>query len=129
MTAAALEGDDSAEGEPRGGGAALRPGRPSRRRRSGWSRWAPGSWRSRSGPTARCCGARRARTRSGVPAQAVDTTGAGDVVTGVLTAALSNSGFSPQAAADALGSAMTAAARATEGWGALDSLPEVMPTR
>ena len=65
----------------------------------------------------------------GVPAQAVDTTGAGDVVTGVLTAALSNSGFSPQAAADALGPAMTAAARATEGWGALDSLPEVMGTR
>jgi sugar/nucleoside kinase (ribokinase family) len=64
----------------------------------------------------------------GVAAQAVDTTGAGDVVTGVLAAALSNSGFSPQAAADALGPAMTAAARATEGWGALDSLPEVMQT-
>jgi sugar/nucleoside kinase (ribokinase family) len=64
-----------------------------------------------------------------VPAQAVDTTGAGDVVTGVLTAALSNSGFSPQATADALEPAVTAAARATEGWGALDSLPEGMRTR
>jgi fructokinase len=64
----------------------------------------------------------------GVPAAAVDTTGAGDVVTGVLAAALSNSGFAPQAAADALGPAMSAAARATEGWGALDSLPEEMPT-
>jgi sugar/nucleoside kinase (ribokinase family) len=65
----------------------------------------------------------------GVSAQAVDTTGAGDVVTGVLAAALSNSGFSSQAAADALGPAMAAAARATEGWGALDSLPEDMLTR
>jgi fructokinase len=65
----------------------------------------------------------------GVPAEAVDTTGAGDVVTGVLTAALSNSGFSPQAAADALGPAMAAAASATEGWGALDSLPADMRTR
>jgi sugar/nucleoside kinase (ribokinase family) len=65
----------------------------------------------------------------GVPAEAVDTTGAGDVVTGVLTAALSDSGFLPQAAADALGPAMTAAARATEGWGALDSLPEHVRTR
>lgn len=65
----------------------------------------------------------------GVPARAIDTTGAGDVVTGVLAAALSNSGFSPQAAADALRPAMRAAARTTEGWGALDSLPEDMQTR
>ena len=41
-----------------------------------------------------------------MPAEAIDTTGAGDVVTGVLTAALSNSGFSPQAAADALAPAI-----------------------
>jgi sugar/nucleoside kinase (ribokinase family) len=65
----------------------------------------------------------------GVPARAIDTTGAGDVVTGVLAAALSSSGFSPQAAADALGPAMTAAARATEGWGALDSLPQDIRAR
>ena len=65
----------------------------------------------------------------GAPARAIDTTGAGDVVTGVLGAALSNSGFSAQAAADALGPAMAAAARVTEGWGALDSLPEEMETR
>jgi fructokinase len=60
----------------------------------------------------------------GVPAAAVDTTGAGDVVTGVLVAALSKSGFSAAAAAAALGPAVAAAARATEGWGALDSLPD-----
>jgi sugar/nucleoside kinase (ribokinase family) len=65
----------------------------------------------------------------GVPADAVDTTGAGDVVTGVLTAALSNSGFSPPAAAGALAPAVAAAARATEGWGALDSLPDQMTIR
>ena len=65
----------------------------------------------------------------GVPARAVDTTGAGDVVTGVLTAALSTSGFSAQAAADALGPAVAAAARATEGWGALDSLPDEVAIR
>lgn len=65
----------------------------------------------------------------GVPARAIDTTGAGDVVTGVLAAALSISGFAHQAAADALGPAMRAAARATEGWGALDSLPEDIRTR
>jgi fructokinase len=62
----------------------------------------------------------------GVPAAALDTTGAGDVVTGVLAAALSNSGFAPEAAAGALDRAVAAAARATESWGALDSLPEEM---
>jgi sugar/nucleoside kinase (ribokinase family) len=65
----------------------------------------------------------------GVPAAAVDTTGAGDVVTGVLAAALANSGFAARAAADALEAAVAAAARATEGWGALDSLPGEMPAR
>jgi fructokinase len=59
----------------------------------------------------------------GLPARAVDTTGAGDVVTGVLAAALANSGWDPHAAAEALGFAVAAAARATETWGALDSLP------
>jgi fructokinase len=59
----------------------------------------------------------------GVPAHVVDTTGAGDVVTGVLAAALSSSGWEPQAAAGELGFAVVAAARATETWGALDRLP------
>ena len=59
----------------------------------------------------------------GVPARVVDTTGAGDVVTGVLAAALSNSGWEPRAAARELGFAVAAAGRATETWGALDSLP------
>jgi len=59
----------------------------------------------------------------GVPAAAIDTTGAGDVVTGVLAAALSDSGFAPEAAAGALERAVAAAARATEGWGAIDALP------
>jgi sugar/nucleoside kinase (ribokinase family) len=60
----------------------------------------------------------------GVPADAVDTTGAGDVVTGVLIAALATSGYSAPAVAEALPIAVTAAARATEGWGAIDALPE-----
>lgn len=59
----------------------------------------------------------------GMPARVVDTTGAGDVVAGVLAAALSNSGWEPQAAAGELGFAVAAAAHATETWGALDSLP------
>jgi len=59
----------------------------------------------------------------GVPARVVDTTGAGDVVTGVLAAALSNAGWEAQAAAGQLGFAVAAAARATESWGALDALP------
>ena len=59
----------------------------------------------------------------GARAAAIDTTGAGDVVTGVLAASLSSSGFKPEAAAGALPSAMVAAARATEDWGAIDSLP------
>ena len=62
----------------------------------------------------------------GVPADAVDTTGAGDVVTGVLVAALATNAFSAQAAADALPAAVTAAAKATEGWGAIDALPDAI---
>ncbi len=62
----------------------------------------------------------------GVPADAVDTTGAGDVVTGVLVAALDTNRYSAQAAADALPAAVTAAARATEGWGAIDALPDTI---
>ena len=60
----------------------------------------------------------------GVPADAVDTTGAGDVVTGVLIAALATGGYSAEAAAEALPVAVAAAARATEGWGAIDALPD-----
>jgi fructokinase len=59
----------------------------------------------------------------GVRTATVDTTGAGDVVTGVLIAALSANGHSPDAAARALPAAVAAASRATEGWGAIDSLP------
>jgi hypothetical protein len=51
------------------------------------------------------------------------------VVTGALTAALSTSGYSAAAAAKALRPAVAAAARATEGWGALDSLPDEMALR
>ena len=65
----------------------------------------------------------------GVPARVVDTTGAGDVVTGVLAAALANAGWEAQAAADELGFAVAAAARATEGWGALDLLPQKAAAR
>ena len=54
----------------------------------------------------------------------IDTTGAGDVVTGVLIAALATSGYSADAAAQALPVAVAAAARATEGWGAIDALPD-----
>jgi fructokinase len=62
----------------------------------------------------------------GVPANAVDTTGAGDVVTGVLIAALAMNGYSAEAAAEALPAAVAAAARATEGWGAIDALPDAI---
>jgi sugar/nucleoside kinase (ribokinase family) len=60
----------------------------------------------------------------GVPAKAIDTTGAGDVVTGVLVAALAAREFDPEAIADALPAAVATAARSTEGWGAIDALPE-----
>jgi fructokinase len=59
----------------------------------------------------------------GVAVTTVDTTGAGDVVTGVLVAALTTNGHSPAAAARALPTAVAAASRATEGWGAIDALP------
>jgi fructokinase len=62
----------------------------------------------------------------GVQAVTVDTTGAGDVVTGVLVAALDRNGYSAQAAATALPAAVAAAARATEGWGAIDALPDAI---
>jgi len=55
----------------------------------------------------------------GVAATPVDTTGAGDVVTGVLLAALARTGFSPDALAAALPDAVGEAARATERYGAL----------
>jgi fructokinase len=65
----------------------------------------------------------------GPAARAVDTTGAGDVVTGVLLAALDTGGYDAQTAAEALPAAVAAAGRATEGWGAIDSLPDPMPVR
>jgi sugar/nucleoside kinase (ribokinase family) len=74
----------------------------------------------------------RGRVDGGVPgvaARAVDTTGAGDVVTGVLVAALASSGFAPAAIVDALPAAVEAAARSTEGWGAIDALPELIQLR
>ena len=66
-------------------------------------------------------GAARAEV-PGSPASAVDTTGAGDVVTGVLVAALTT-GADPAAS---LGVAVASAARATEGWGAIDALPDAI---
>ncbi len=62
----------------------------------------------------------------GVPARALDTTGAGDVVTGVLVAALAIGDHAAEAAAAALPIAVEAAARATEGWGAIDALPDAI---
>ncbi|HEY4097231.1 MAG TPA: PfkB family carbohydrate kinase [Baekduia sp.] len=59
------------------------------------------------------------RTVHGVPATAVDTTGAGDAVTGVLLAALARTGFYPAALAAQLPDAVAEAARATERYGAL----------
>ena len=60
---------------------------------------------------------------AGVSADAVDTTGAGDALLGVLVAALSCSNFDPRAAAEALPLAVAIAARSTESYGALDALP------
>jgi len=55
----------------------------------------------------------------GVPARPVDTTGAGDAVTGVLLAALARTGFYPAALAAMLPDAVAEGARATERYGAL----------
>jgi len=54
----------------------------------------------------------------GVPARAVDTTGAGDTLTGVLLARLAASAFYPPTLAMALPEAVEHAARATEHFGA-----------
>jgi len=59
----------------------------------------------------------------GIAARVVDTTGAGDAVTGVLVAALEASGFEPQAAAEALPRAVEVAAGSTEAYGAVEALP------
>jgi len=59
----------------------------------------------------------------GVRAQVVDTTGAGDAVTGVLAAALAAARFAPEAAAEALPRAVCIASRSTEAYGALEALP------
>ena len=60
---------------------------------------------------------------AGRPARVVDTTGAGDAVTGVLVAALAASGFDPEAAAEALPRAVAVAAQSTEAYGAVEALP------
>src|SRR4051794_39063137 len=62
------------------------------------------------------------RTVRAVPATPVDTTGAGDAVTGVLLAALGRTGFYPAALAAKLPEAMAEAARATERYGAVEDL-------
>ncbi|MGA9762908.1 MAG: PfkB family carbohydrate kinase [Gaiellaceae bacterium] len=59
----------------------------------------------------------------GVSAEAVDTTGAGDVFLGVVLAALARSGFDSGAVAAVLPLAMTSAAHSTERYGALEALP------
>lgn len=56
----------------------------------------------------------------GVPAQVVSTIGAGDVLTGTLLAGLAAGGFSAEAVAEALPSAVEAGARACERWAALE---------
>lgn len=63
----------------------------------------------------------------GVPVQPLDTTGAGDVVSGVLIAALEGARYAPAAIEAALAVAIDVASRSTEGWGAIDSLPDPMP--
>ncbi len=55
----------------------------------------------------------------GVPARAVDTTGAGDALLGVVLAALIRSRYDPAAVAEALPRAVAVAARVTETFGAV----------
>jgi sugar/nucleoside kinase (ribokinase family) len=59
----------------------------------------------------------------GVAASVVDTTGAGDVLMGVLLARLADRSFEAEALAHELPAAVEAASRSTEGWGAVDALP------
>jgi sugar/nucleoside kinase (ribokinase family) len=61
---------------------------------------------------------------AGVPAKTVDTTGAGDALLGVVLSALLESEFDPVSAAQILPLAVEFAARSTEGFGAVDSLPD-----
>ena len=55
----------------------------------------------------------------GVPAQVLSTVGAGDCLTGVVVARLTDSGYDPAAIAAALPEAVAEAARACERWGAV----------
>jgi sugar/nucleoside kinase (ribokinase family) len=55
----------------------------------------------------------------GRAARVVNTTGAGDVLTGTLLAALQQAGYDPSALAHALPDAVAESARATERWGAV----------
>lgn len=64
-------------------------------------------------------GGRLDRDVPGVPANPVDTTGAGDAFMGVVLAGLSASGFYPPAISAALPQAVREATRTTEHWGAL----------
>lgn len=56
---------------------------------------------------------------AGATADTIDTTGAGDAITGVLVARLAASGYYPPAMAAALPEAVAVAARVTSVWGAL----------
>jgi fructokinase len=60
----------------------------------------------------------------GVSVRVADTTGAGDALLGVVLGALLRSDFDPRAVAQALPLAVEVAAKSTEGYGAVDSLPE-----
>jgi fructokinase len=59
------------------------------------------------------------RDVAGVPASPVDTTGAGDAITGVLLARLTSADFDPAVLPDALDQAVQTAARVTEQFGAI----------